>query len=48
VLHEGPAAYSTVIALHDGSVAVLYERGDKHAVERITFARFGLGWIGGK
>jgi sialidase-1 len=42
VLHEGPAAYSTVIVLRDGSVGVLYERGEKDAVERITFARLLL------
>jgi sialidase-1 len=42
VLHEGPAAYSTVIALGDGSVAVLYERGERSPVERITFARLKL------
>ena len=43
-LHAGPAAYSTVIQLRDGSVAVLYERGEKFAAERITFARFPLRW----
>jgi sialidase-1 len=39
VLHQGPAAYSTVIALHDGSLAVMYECGEKSAYERIVFAR---------
>ena len=42
VLHAGPAAYSTVIALRDGTIAVLYECGEKNANERITFARFAL------
>ncbi len=42
ILHEGPAAYSTVIALGDGSVAVLYESGAKSSVERITFVRLKL------
>ena len=42
VLHEGPAAYSTVIVLRDGSVGVLYERGEKSSVERITFVRLKL------
>ena len=46
VIHAGPAAYSTVIPLRDGTIGVLYERGEKHAVERITFARFDLDWIG--
>ncbi len=44
-LHAGPAAYSTVLPLRDGTIAVLYERGDKHSVEKITFARFDLSWI---
>jgi sialidase-1 len=46
VIHAGPAAYSTVIQLRDGTVAVLYERGEKHAAERITFARFAVQWAG--
>ncbi len=45
VLHEGPAAYSTVIALRDGTLGVLYERGSQYAAERITFARFRTDWI---
>ncbi|MBM3724050.1 MAG: exo-alpha-sialidase [Acidobacteria bacterium] len=44
VVHEGPAAYSSVIVLRDGSIGVLYERGEKYAAERITFARFPLSW----
>lgn len=39
------SAYSTVIPLHDGSIAVLYERGDTTSDERITFARFSLAWV---
>ena len=45
VLHPGPAAYSDLALLADGAVACLYERGDKHPYERITFARFPLGWL---
>lgn len=45
VLHEGPAAYSTVIPLRDGSLGVLYERGNSGAAERITFARFTVDWV---
>jgi sialidase-1 len=37
VLYSGPAAYSTAIPLKDGSIAVLYERGDQSPYERITF-----------
>jgi sialidase-1 len=47
VIHRGPAGYSTVIPLRDGTLGVLYERGNKYAAERITFARFDLDWITG-
>ncbi|MBM3735729.1 MAG: exo-alpha-sialidase [Acidobacteria bacterium] len=46
-IHPGPAAYSTVIALRDGTIGVLYERGEKYSAERITFARFNLEWVRG-
>ena len=39
VLTPGPAAYSVVIALHDGTIAILYENGAKTSYERITFVR---------
>ncbi len=42
VIHEGPAAYSTVLPLRDGSIAMLYECGETQSTERITFARFEL------
>lgn len=45
VIHAGPAAYSTVIPLPDGSIGVLYERGDASPYERITFARLSLDWV---
>lgn len=45
VLHEGPAAYSSLAVLKDKSIAVLYERGDARPYERITFSRFSLDWI---
>jgi len=45
VLHEGPAAYSCLVVLTDGTIGVLYERGGRSAYERITFARVGLGWL---
>jgi sialidase-1 len=40
VLHAGPAAYSSLVALSDTEAGCLYERGDKRAYEKITFARF--------
>ncbi|HTX34048.1 MAG TPA: sialidase family protein [Bryobacteraceae bacterium] len=44
-LHPGPAAYSTVIPLRDGTLAMLYECGENGPYERITFARFDLDWV---
>jgi sialidase-1 len=45
VLHEGPAAYSCLAVLPDGSIGCLYERGERGAYETITFARFSLEWL---
>jgi sialidase-1 len=44
VVHAGPAMYSTMARLPDGTIGLLYENGDAHG---ITFVRFGLGWLGG-
>lgn len=44
-LHSGPAAYSTVIPLRDGTLGILYERGEKLPVEQITFAKVPLSWV---
>lgn len=46
VLHEGPAAYSCLVVLDEGAIGVLYERGWRGAYEGITFARFGVDWLG--
>jgi sialidase-1 len=45
VVHAGPAAYSCLVALQDGRVGLLYERGDRSPYERITFATFSLDWL---
>ncbi len=45
VLHEGPSAYSCLARLHDKTIGCLYERGDKSATEKITFARFTEDWL---
>src|SRR5262249_35882504 len=45
VIHEGPAAYSSLVALPDRSIGVLFERGERSPYERITFARFTLQWL---
>ncbi len=45
VIHPGPAAYSDLVVLKDGTIGCLYERGEKHPYEGIVFARFTLGWL---
>ena len=45
VLHDGPAAYSSLAALRGDRVGLLYERGEKTPYERITFAMFGRKWL---
>lgn len=45
LVHEGPAAYSSLAQLKDGRIGLLYERGDKRAYELITFARFDRAWL---
>jgi sialidase-1 len=48
VIWGGPAAYSSLVALRDATVGVLYERGDQSPYERITFARLTLESLGEK
>jgi sialidase-1 len=45
LLHEGPSAYSALAVLPDGTIACLYERGEKRLYESIRLARFSLGWL---
>jgi sialidase-1 len=45
LLHAGPSAYSALVVLPGGTVGCLYERGRESPYERITFARFSLGWL---
>lgn len=47
VAYGKAAAYSSLGALNDGSIGLLYENGEKNAYERITFSRFTLGWLVG-
>jgi sialidase-1 len=42
VLHEGPSAYSSLVSLGGNEAGCLYERGEKRAYEKITFARVPL------
>ena len=45
IVHDGPAAYSSLIVLPDRSIGLLFERGDRSPYEKITFARLTLEWI---
>jgi sialidase-1 len=45
VVHEGPAAYSSLAALKDRTIGLLYERGEKSAYETVTFTRLTLDWL---
>ena len=47
LVHEGPSAYSSLAALKDGTIGLLYEKGGQQAYETITFARFTLEWLTG-
>jgi sialidase-1 len=40
VVHEGPAAYSSLSPVGKRDAGLLYERGDKRPYERITFTSF--------
>ncbi len=42
VIHKGPSAYSSLTVLGDKSIGLLYERGEKHPYETITFARITM------
>ena len=47
LIHGGPAAYSCLARLHDGSVGLLYEAGSEGPYEAIQLARFSIGWLEG-
>jgi sialidase-1 len=47
VVHEGPAAYSSLVALPERAIGLLFERGDRTPYESITFARLTLTWLTG-
>lgn len=46
-IHSGHSAYSGASVLKNGSIGVLYETGNEHAYEKITFARFSIEWVCG-
>lgn len=46
VIATGPAAYSDLAVLKDGTVGVLWERGVEQGYQFITFTRFNRDWLG--
>ena len=45
LVYEGPSAYSSLAAGKDGTIYLLFERGEKKLYERVTVARFNLSWL---
>jgi len=45
LVYAGPSAYSSLAAAKDGTVYLLFERGNKKLYERISVARFNLDWL---
>lgn len=48
VLWAEDAAYSCLAVMKDGQIGCLYERGERNAYEKITFARFSTAWLENK
>jgi sialidase-1 len=48
VIHEGPAAYSSLAMLRDGTIGLLYELGETRPYERIAFVPLDMRWLQGK
>ena len=44
VIDPAPSAYSCLTILKDGSIAVLYETGERSPYENLSFAKFSLEW----
>lgn len=44
VIFRGPAAYSALCRLDDGSIGLLYENGN-YEIYQLCFARFSLSWL---
>lgn len=45
LIHEGPAAYSSMTVSSNGTVFLLYENGEEYPYERISIVRFTLNWL---
>jgi len=45
LIHQGPSAYSSLAALPNGEIGLLYEKGADSPYETLSFARFSLEWL---
>ena len=45
MVYEGPSAYSSLAAGPDGTIYLLFERGQEKLYETVAVARFGLAWL---
>jgi len=48
ILHDGPAAYSSLAVLPNGEIACFYEAGEKNPYESMIFEKFSIGWLTGQ
>ena len=46
LLDSRPSAYSCMALLPDGTVGILYEVGDQHSTQTLTYANFSASWLG--
>ena len=45
LVNEGPSAYSSLSAGPDGTIYLLFERGEEKLYDRMAVARFNLAWL---
>ncbi len=45
LVYEGPSAYSSLAAGKDGTIFLLFEKGEKKLYESIAVAQFNLAWL---
>jgi len=45
LLNKGPSGYSDLAIASDMTICCLYERGEEYYHEKLTLARFNIGWL---
>jgi hypothetical protein len=45
LVYKGPSSYSSLAAGKDGTIYLLFERGEKKLYEKVSVARFNLEWL---